>query len=85
MLRCWEEQTQGEVVRVRSKGGNPGGGYLLDFVYDEVAFVAENDGRFSVLFGQQVEPQSQAVYHGQNDGPQEVQNIQDPLDHLPVD
>ena len=43
--------------------------YLLYLVYDEVAFVAQDSGRLSVLFGQQVEPLGQSVHHGQNDGP----------------
>lgn len=51
---------------------------------EEVAFVAQDLGHLPVLFGQQVEPQGHPVNHGQNNGPQETQNRQDPLDHLTV-
>lgn len=43
--------------------------YLLYLVYDEVALVAQNCRRLSVLSSQQVEPLSQSIHHGQNDGP----------------
>jgi len=56
--------------------------YQLYFVYDEVAFVAQNSRCISVLFCQQVEPLSQSIHHGQHYGPQEVQDIQDLLNHL---
>lgn len=54
--------------------------YLLDLVYDEVALVAQHGGRVSVLFGQQIEPLGESVHHGKHNGPQEAQNIKDPLD-----
>lgn len=54
--------------------------YLLNLVYDEVALVAQHSGRVSVLLGQQVEPLGESVHHGQHDGPQEAQDIKDPLD-----
>lgn len=56
--------------------------HLLYLVYNEVALVAENCGCLSVLFGQQIEPLSHSIHHCQNYGPQEAQNIQDPLQHL---
>ncbi len=43
--------------------------YLLYLVYDEVTLIAQNSRCFSVLFGQHVEPLSQSIHHGQNDGP----------------
>lgn len=60
------------------------GVYRLDLVQDEVALVAQDSGRLPVLFGQQVEPLGQSVHHGQDDGPEEAQDVQDPLNHLPV-
>lgn len=58
--------------------------YLLYFVYAEVALVTQNGGSIAVLFREQIQPPSQSVHHGQNDGPQEAQNIQDLLNHLTV-
>lgn len=54
--------------------------YLLYLVYDEVTFIAQNSRCVSVLFGQQVEPLCYSIHHGQNNGPQEAQDIKDPLD-----
>lgn len=57
---------------------------LLDSVDGKVAFVAQNCGGVSVLLGQSVQPLRQSIHHGQNHSPQEMQNIQNLLDHHTV-
>lgn len=56
--------------------------HLLNFVDDEVAFVAQDCGCVSVLLREQIEPLGHSVHHGQDNGPQEAQDVQDLLHHL---
>lgn len=55
---------------------------LADVVDEQVAFLTQDGRCVHVLLGEQVEPQCEAVHHGQAQHPQELQHVQDPLHRI---
>lgn len=55
---------------------------LADVVDEQVAFLTQDSRCVDVLLGEQVEPQCEAVHHGQAQHPQKLQHVQDPLHRI---
>src|SRR4029434_5925954 len=56
--------------------------HLADVVDDHVALIAQDGGGVHILLSEHVEPQRHTIHHGQEQYPQEPQDVQDPLYHV---